>query len=119
MDKQQQLLQLSAKLFRFLENVPKGEDRDVFLTEVSRLLDERGQVLKSIHDEDIKMDSENEIHGMLIELDKGIQVRLNAVMEVVKRDMKNLQTAKKKEKQYNNPYSSVGVMDGRYYDKKK
>ncbi|HEY4624082.1 MAG TPA: flagellar protein FliT, partial [Solibacillus sp.] len=32
--------------------------------------------------------------------------------------LKDLQNAKKNEKQYLNPYSSVQVMDGRYYDKK-
>lgn len=119
MDNQQKLLQLSAKLYQFLEDVPKGEQRDKFLQEVDRLLDERGKVIVLLNQEGVRFDSQNKIHNMLIELDKGIRERLDFVMEEVKKDLKILQSAKKNEKQYSNPYSSVRVMDGMYYDKKK
>lgn len=120
MDNQQQLLQLSTKLYEFLEKVPNGEQRDVFFIEMNRLLDERGRVIEAVlHDDDIKFDSQNNIHQMIIKLDKGIRERLDHVMEAVKTDLKHLQTAKNKEKHYINPYASVQVMDGRYYDKKK
>lgn len=119
MDNQQQLLQLSAKLYKLLETVPKGEQREEFIDEVNELLDERGLVLEALRDENYKFDQANKVHGMLIDLDKGIRERLDIVMDAVKADMKNLQTAKKNEKQYINPYASVRVMDGKYYDKKK
>lgn len=119
MNNQQQLLQLSAKLYQLLEDVPKGEEREAFLEEIDRLLEERGQVLEALRDENDQFDQENKVHGMLVELDKGIRERLDLVMQAVKKDMKNLQTSKQKEKQYINPYSSVRVIDGKYYDKKK
>ena len=119
MNNQQQLLQLSAKLYQLLEDVPKGEEREAFLEEIDRLLEERGQVLEALRDENYQFDQENKVHGMLVELDKGIRERLDLVMQAVKKDMKNLQVAKQKEKQYINPYSSVRVIDGKYYDKKK
>lgn len=119
MDNQQQLLQVSAKLFQLLETVPKSEQRDEFLVEVDRLLEQRGKVLEALRDENVQFSKENKVHNMLIDLDKGIQERLELVMQAVKTDMKHLQTAKQKEQQYINPYSSVRVMDGKYYDKKK
>ncbi|MEL4024113.1 flagellar protein FliT [Lysinibacillus endophyticus] len=119
MDNQQQLLQLSAKLYKFLETVPRGEERDDFIQEVDRQLDERGKIVFLLKEDGFQLDLQNKLHTMLIELDKGIRVRLDAVMEEVKMDMKTLQSAKKNEKQYMNPYSSVRVMDGMYYDKKK
>ena len=119
MDKEQLLLQLSAKLFQSMESIPKGEERDEFIQDINRQLDERGKVLELLQEESIQMDPENKTHAMLLELDKGICERLDKVMQEVKLDMKNLQTAKKNEKQYSNPYSSVRVMDGMYYDKKK
>ena len=119
MDNQQLLLQISAKLFQYMESIPKGSERDDFIEEINRQLDERGKVLELLKIEKFKIDSENNIHAMLIELDNGIRERLEAIMQEVKQDMKNLQLAKKNEKQYLNPYSSVRVMDGMYYDKKK
>lgn len=119
MNNQQQLLQLSAKLFQLLETNPNGDERDAFLEEVDRLLEQRGQVLEALRDENYQLDKENKVHGLLIELDKGIRDRLDLVMQAVKKDMKNLQMAKQKEKEYINPYSSVHVLDGKYYDKKK
>lgn len=119
MDNEQQLLQVSAKLFQLLENIPKGEQREGFLVEVDLLLEQRGKVLEALRDENVQFTKENKVHNMLIDLDKGIRERLDLVMNAVKTDMKNLQTAKQKEKQYINPYSSVRVMDGKYYDKKK
>ncbi|MEL3960246.1 flagellar protein FliT [Lysinibacillus endophyticus] len=119
MDNLQQLLQLSAKLYKYLENVPRGEQRDQFIQEVERQLDERGKLIVLLDKKEFQLNSQNKIHSMLIELDKGIRERLDIVMEEIKKDMKNLQSAKKNEKQYLNPYASVRVMDGMYYDKKK
>lgn len=119
MDNQQQLLQLSAKLYKLLETVPRGEQRDDFIQEVERQLDERGEVVVQLSEKGFQLDPNNKVHIMLIELDKGIRERLDAIMEEVKSDMKTLQSAKKNEKQYMNPYSSVRIMDGMYYDKKK
>jgi len=119
MDNLQQLLQISAKLYQLLESVPKGDERDEYIEKVNQLLDERGHALEALGVQGIQLDPNNKIHAMLLDLDKGIRERLDVVMRAVKDDMKQLQIAKKNEKQYSNPYSSVRVMDGMYYDKKK
>lgn len=119
MDNLQRVLQLSAKLYQFLEAGTSVEQRDDFIKEIDRQLDERGKALKQLLDEGFQIDSQHKVHAMLIELDKGIRDRMDNVMNAVKSDMKTLQAAKKNEKQYLNPYSSVQVMDGMYYDKKK
>ena len=119
MDNLKQLLQLSAKLYQLLETVPKGDERDKYIEEVNELLDERGGFVEELGAKDVRLDASNQLHAMLMDLDKGILERLDVVMRAVKEDMKSLQVAKKNEKQYSNPYSSVRVMDGMYYDKKK
>lgn len=119
MDNIQQLLQISAKLFKHLAEIPKGEERSEYITEINQMLDERGGIIDKVRLEGFQMDPMNKIHTTLAELDQGIRTRLNVVMDTVKQDMKNLQNSKKNERQYLNPYSSVQVMDGMYYDKKK
>lgn len=115
----QQLLQVSVKLYEQLSKNPQNEERDPFIEQISQQLDERGVIIEELGKIGFEMDINNQNHMMLAELDKGIHERLNLVLTSVKQDMKDLQNAKKNEKQYMNPYSDVRVMDGMYYDKKK
>ncbi|WP_336636207.1 flagellar protein FliT [Lysinibacillus fusiformis] len=114
----EQLLQVSANLFKLLGDIPKGEDRDEYIETINTMLDKRGMIIESIVKEGFHFDEPNRIHRTLLELDNGIKQRLAAVMEAVKKDMANLQKTKKSEEQYFNPYANVRVMDGMYYDKK-
>ena len=117
MDKTTELLQVSAKLYQHLQQVPVTEKRDRYVEEIDRLLEERGTLIELMRPT-FNIDQTNRTHNMLVELDKGIQERLQNIMNAIKHDMKVLQVAKKNEKQYVDPYSNVAVMDGRYYDKK-
>ena len=118
MESIQSLLQVSAKLYQHLTNVSEASERDKYIEEINILLDERGIITEKLKQEGFTFDPSNRTHVMLKELDMGIQERLKNVMSAVKEDLKTLQNSKKNEKQYLNPYASVQVMDGRYYDKK-
>ena len=119
MDILQQLLQISAKLYRFLEIIPKEENREDFIEKINGLLDQRGEIIEQFKKEGFQFNTEDKLHITLLHLDEGIRERLNKVMDEIKLDMKKIQASKRNEKQYSNPYSSVRVMDGMYYDKKK
>lgn len=113
-----QLLQMSANLFKLLGDTPKGEERDEYIDNINSMLDKRGKIIEDLVQEGFRFDEQNRIHRTLLELDNGIKGRLAAVMSAVKQDMANLQKTKKSEGQYFDPYSNVRVMDGMYYDKK-
>lgn len=118
MEREPQLLQVSAKLYQHLTNMPETEKRDEYIEKINSLLDERGQLIEQMNSDGFKVDQNNKSHLMLLQLDKGIKERLVKVMKTIQEDLKTLQIAKKNEKQYTNPYSEIQVMDGRYYDKK-
>lgn len=118
MDLFEQLLQDSAKLYQLLTNIPKGEERDEYISQVNVLLDNRGKIIESLQKENLLLNRNDKSHATLIELDKAIGERLNHVLLVIKDDLRNLNQTKKSEQRYLNPYSNVGVMDGKYYDKK-
>lgn len=118
MDNLQQLLQVSAKLYQHLTKLPEEAERDEYIEKINTFLDERGQIINIIKNSDFVFNQNDKSHVMLAELDKGIGERLQNVMDLVKSDLRELQNAKKNEKQYIDPYASVAVMDGRYYDKK-
>ena len=119
MDNLQQLLQISAKLFQILENVSKGEERSKLIEEVNRMLDHRGTIIEHLRENGFQMDVSNKSHVLLAQLDEGIRKRLDNLFSLIKQDMKDIQNSKKNEKQYMNPYASVRIMDGMYYDRKK
>ncbi|MGN7116376.1 flagellar protein FliT [Lysinibacillus odysseyi] len=114
-----QVLQTSAKLYQHLTNLPIEEQRDEYIEKIHLLLDERGLLIEEMQKGGFQVDLENKSHKMLVELDKGIRERLNKVMKLIQEDLKDLQNAKRNEQQYRNPYASVQVMDGRYFDNKK
>ncbi|WP_107942135.1 flagellar protein FliT [Metasolibacillus fluoroglycofenilyticus] len=115
----QQLLQISAKLYEKLISNPEETKRDAFIEEINALLDQRGKIMEELVQSGFAYNSGVKTHQMLLELDKGIRNRLERVMSSIKADMKELQTSKKSEQQYLNPYSHIQTMDGMYYDKKK
>ena len=115
----QQLLQISAKLYQHLTDIPKGEERDEYIEKINRLLDERGAHIQALEASGFMIESTNRTHQTLVKLDTGIREQLGKVMAAVKEDMKELNSAKKHEQQYINPYSNVSIMDGRYFDNKK
>ena len=118
MDLTQQLLQISAKLYQQLTEIPKEDQRDDLIKKINEMLDQRGIIITNLQQQGFQVDRTQKSHMMLIELDKGIRERLDNVMKSIQVDLKNLQNAKKNEQQYMNPYANVQVMDGRYYDKK-
>ncbi|WP_433595884.1 flagellar protein FliT [Lysinibacillus xylanilyticus] len=113
-----QLLQVSANLYKLLGDIPKGENRDDYVDTINNMLDKRGTIINGMKQEGFHFDEQDRIHRTLLELDNGIKERLSVVMIAVKQDMANLQKTKKSEEQYFNPYGNVRVMDGMYYDKK-
>jgi flagellar protein FliT len=119
MDLIQQLLQVSAKLYKHLSAFPSGEERTEYIDEVNGLLDERGILVKQLREQNFQYDETDETHVTLYKLDKGIRERLDLLFNEVKADLKKFNDTKKYEKQYINPYASVRAMDGRYYDKRK
>ena len=117
MDKLQAFLQVSAKLYQHLTDMPKDDLRDNYIEIIHQLLDERQQCIDLIKDSFV-YNSEDKMHQILLELDLGINERLNSSKKIIQLEMKQIQASKKNEKHYINPYSDVQVMDGKYYDKK-
>lgn len=115
----QQLLQISAKLYQHLTDIPKGEERNGYIEKINNLLDERGAYIQALEEDGFKADPSSRMHQTLVKLDTGIREGLEKVMSAVKEDMKELNNAKKHEQQYINPYSNISTMDGRYFDNKK
>lgn len=113
------LLIISAKLYKHLTDIPEADERDDFIDEINDLLEQRGELLSTFQEIDQETLRNHQLMPHLLELDKGIQQRLQKVMSAVKEDLKRLQKSKKSEQQYLNPYSDVRVMDGMYYDGKK
>lgn len=114
----EQLLSISARLYKHLTEVPGVDERDDYIELIEELLEQRGRLIEDLKSQNISLEG-HQLTSHLLELDIGIQDRLKKVLSVIQKEIKNLQQTKKTEQQYINPYSSVQVMDGRYFDNKK
>lgn len=110
------LLATSATLFHHLTEVPDGDDRDAYIARIDELLDKRGALLAQLTPDAMRG---HQLLPHLLELDEGIRLRLDHVMNIVKKDIKNFQKSRETERQYTNQYDSVRNLDGMYYDGKK
>ena len=113
------LLQISANLYKFLSNTPTGEERTAYISKINKMLDDRGGIIEKLKQNGFTFDPSNKEHQMLLELDKGIRERLKVVMLAVKNDIKDLNHTKKVEMQYMNPYSNLQSFNAKYYDGKR
>jgi flagellar protein FliT len=115
----QQLLVASEKLHAHLTKLPDDKERDAFILAIDELLDARGKVIEQLQAQTVDPLKGHVLQPQLLELDIGIQERLVKVQRSIKDDMQQLQTTKKSEQRYTNPYAAVRVMDGTYFDGKK
>lgn len=119
MDLLQELLQVSAQLFKHLSKLPPDKQRDEYLQITERLLDERGTIIEKLQQLEVNPLPGHPFEKQLHELDERIRKRLNAQKDEISQDIKNLHLSKKSERSYADPYASVRVMDGSYFDGKK
>ena len=112
----ERFLAASENLISHLETTPTDEERTVFIDQINVLLDARDEAIQRLDKTDISTHSS---YNHLLELDKGINERLEKVMNVVKGDLKDLQQKKRHETSYTNPYAATQTLDGMYFDNKK
>ncbi|RPJ96834.1 flagellar protein FliT [Rummeliibacillus sp. TYF005] len=115
----QEFLQVSAQLYKHLTKLPPDKERDEYIQKIDEYLDKRGSIIKQIQKLEVNPLPGHPFEKQLRELDKGIRERLKKAKAEIAQDMKNLQKTKKSEQRYVDPYSSVRVMDGTYFDGRK
>lgn len=113
------LLKVSADLYELLSTIPEGTERDTLIFEIDEMIEERGELMDSLLEDNFQYDESNKLHETLLELDQGIRTRLTLHLNSIKSDLRDIQLTKQTEKNYSNPYADVRVMDGKYYDTKK
>ncbi|MGX9133383.1 flagellar protein FliT [Rummeliibacillus sp. JY-2-4R] len=112
----QELLQVSAQLYKLLTKLPSEKDRDEYIKKVDDYLDNRGAIIEQLQQLEV---NPLPFEKQLCELDSGIRKQLESLKSEIAQDMKNLQKSKKTERRYVDPYASVRVMDGTYFDGRK
>ena len=112
----EEFLEASEVLFSHLATIPSDDERTEFIDQINVLLDAREEAIQQLDKTTI---STHASYNHLLELDKGINERLEKVMNVVKGDLKDLQQKKRHETSYTNPYAATQTLDGMYFDNKK
>lgn len=119
MDVIEKLFDTSKRLDSLLSEISDESNRDVVIQQVEELLESREQNLLSI--EELSKDElrAHPLAATLIKIDQQIQEKLDKLMNVIKKDIRDFQTKRKSDVSYSNPYAATQSIDGRYYDSKK
>lgn len=115
----QEFLQISAQLYKHLTKLPPDKERDDYIQKIDEYLDKRGAIIEKLQQLDVNPIPGHPFEKQLRELDKGIIERLKKAKAEIGQDMKNLQKTKTSEQRYVDPYASVRIMDGTYFDGRK
>jgi hypothetical protein len=119
MEAVEKLLASSEVLYSHLAKLPKESQREAFIERIEWLLETRENDLLRIQKLSKIELRQHHLATVLMELDKGIQERMEKVMDVIKKDIRDFQVKRKSDASYSNPYAATQTIDGMYYDKKK
>lgn len=111
------ILKVTLELKMLLEQDISAKNRESFIAEISRIIENREQLLKRIVPP--YSDSEKRTGKQLVRLNELIQKNLNALFTELKKEMKQLKKQKKSNRTYTNPYKNLQTVDGMFMDSKK
>ena len=90
-------------------------DREVYIKKTDDLLDQRFTIMRQVDFQSVEAEKMKDV---LLKQDRAIKQLLEQHQQVIKDDIKRLKVQKEKSKHYANPYASVGMSDGAFYDKR-
>ncbi len=113
----QELYELTKVLLAFVEqDLPQIDDeRDTFIAELDKQLTFRDLLIQQL-DGKTMSEQEKEIGQKLLQLERQMKRRLEAIQETIRSNLIELETKKKTNQRYENPYD--GLSDGIFFDKR-
>ncbi|MEE8671110.1 MAG: flagellar protein FliT [Heyndrickxia coagulans] len=100
-----------------LSEFHKEQPRDTLIQNVHRLLDRRGALLAAIKP---PFSAEAQLLGRkIMDLDKQLKPLMQETLSGIRSDIQQAAKKKTSMKQYINPYQSLQLNDGRFYDRKR
>jgi flagellar protein FliT len=111
-----ELLGCNKELINLLMKGLPIEDREDYIGQIDHLLEKRGTILYSL---DFKSQETLQAKNLLMDQDQEIRTLLAKQQAQIKEDLKLLKAQKQKNQQYANPYQTLNMHDGAFYDKRK
>ena len=101
-------------LLHLNQGLPENE-REAYIQKTDDFLDQRFTLMRQVDFQSAEVEKVKEV---LLKQDRAIKQLLEQHQQIIKDDIKRLKVQKEKGKQYANPYASVGMNDGVFYDKR-
>ncbi|WP_164668089.1 flagellar protein FliT [Virgibacillus doumboii] len=112
-----EIYDITKELEKVLNEKVHAKDRDSMIEQVNDLVEQRGQLLNKTSPP--FTEAEKQLGKELVHLNENIQVKMNALFDDLKVEMKQVKKQKKSNRTYLNPYEDVKSLDGMYLDSKK
>lgn len=117
MERMEELYSKTKEILSLLHKVDNRDtDRDMIITEINQLLEQRSRILKEIVPP--YSDEEMAIGKSVTVLDEEIEANMLALFNRVREDYKQVKKKKDLGASYINPYGNMKTVDGMYLDNK-
>lgn len=117
MNRLESIQNISRELEQLLDQEISSANRDAVIEQASQLIEQRGQLMASLTPP--FSEEETAMGQALIPLNSKIERLMNQLFAELKQEMKQLKKQKRSNRQYQNPYKDVAVMDGSFVDSKQ
>lgn len=117
MERLESLYNLTYQLVEELDKLSdENTDRDIVIHTINNFIEKRELMLKQIK----KPYTEKELQfgKKIVHLNEQVKIKMDALYEEIKSDMKQVQKKKTQNYSYLNPYGKMKTTDGMYLDSK-
>ncbi|MCC2251053.1 flagellar protein FliT [Virgibacillus sp. AGTR] len=110
------LYETTIKLKELLEQKIDAKDRESVISQINSLIEKRGEQMKALTPP--YSDMEKETGRALVDLNDGIQHKMQQLFHELKLEMKQIKKQKQSNRKYSDPYKNVQSKDGMFLDSK-
>jgi len=121
------LYQITLDFLQYLQTEPEKEEREVYIEQVMRYLDQRDVLISYLQGQDSSSfnidskrytDEEKQLGAKIVQYNQMIEERLKTQLGNIEIDLVQIRNKKNNQKKYANPYENVAA-DGMFFDKRK
>lgn len=122
------IYQISLDFLQFLQTEPEKEEREAYIEQIVRYLDQRDVLISYLQGQDQSSlqfsdsarytSEEKELGIKIVQYNQMIAERLEEQLGAIEGDLVQIRNKKNNQKKYANPYENVAA-DGMYFDKRK
>ncbi|SES71340.1 flagellar protein FliT [Salinibacillus kushneri] len=111
-----ELHKITSEFYNFLYQQDLDRDQEDLLQSMTDFLNKRENIMNQVKPP--YSDEEKQLGKEIVSMDREIETSIQKQFAQLKGSMKQIQTQKRNNQKYINPYQNVSTVDGMFFDKR-